>query len=247
MKKPTVLTPETEAKQVGEIFGTPLKVIGNTWLPVTELGAWGIMAWLAGKRKPQRSFWSNLGVGGLTTAVLLGSEWCHNLAHAAAAKLTGKPMDAMRIIWGMPLCVYYDLHDPEVTPRQHMLRALGGPIFNAAAMLLARLLRPFTPQDSVAREVADVAVGMNTFLWLQAIMPIPGLDGGPILKWAQVEEGKTPQEADEFVRKANGVAAPLLAAGSAMAFKKRKHLVGALLGMFAALSTLIFLGKLKEE
>jgi Zn-dependent protease len=247
MNRPIFLTPESEATQVGEVFGTPLKVVGNTWLPFTQLGVWGVMTWLAGKRKPGRSFWSSLGVGGLTTAVLLGSEWCHNLAHAAAAKLTGKPMDAMRIVWGMPLCVYYDLHDLEVAPRQHMLRALGGPIFNAAAMLLARLLRIFTPQDSVAREVADVAVGMNMFLWLQAIMPIPGLDGGPILKWALVEQGKTPPEADEFVRKANGVTAPLLATGSVLAFKKRKRLAGGLLGMFAVLSAVIFLGWLKEE
>ena len=46
--------------------------------------------------------------------IVLGSEWCHNLAHAAAARAIGKPVDAIRITWGMPLLVYYDINDKNV-------------------------------------------------------------------------------------------------------------------------------------
>ena len=59
---------------------------------------------------------------------ILGSEWCHSLAHAAAARSIGKPMDALRIDWGMPLVVYYDVDNEKVAPREHIIRALGGPV-----------------------------------------------------------------------------------------------------------------------
>jgi len=74
------------------------------------------MAWVAKKRVPERSWLQSLGIGALTMLVVLGSEWCHNLAHAAAARMVGKPMDAIRITWGMPLVVYYDINDENVTP-----------------------------------------------------------------------------------------------------------------------------------
>jgi hypothetical protein len=107
MKKPAIVSPEDEVTKVGQAFSTPLVVKGKTWLPLTQLAAWPVMAWVARKRVPKRTWLQSLGVGALTTPVMLGSEWGHNLAHAAAARVVGKPMDAIRITWGMPLVVYY--------------------------------------------------------------------------------------------------------------------------------------------
>ncbi len=141
MKKPSIVSPNEQVSEVGRVFDTPLVVKGQTWLPLTQLGAWGVLAWYAGKKKPERSWFERVGIGALTMPVVLGSEWCHNLAHAAAAYYTGKPMDAIRITWGMPLCVYYDINDASVSPRQHITRSLGGPIFNTIMLPITAMFR----------------------------------------------------------------------------------------------------------
>jgi Zn-dependent protease len=246
MKNPLSLRPGDKITKIGHIFETPLVVKGLTWLPVIPLITWLVMSWLAGRGRPDRSWAKRAGVAALTMPALLGSEWCHNLAHAATAHASGKPMDAMRIAWGMPLCVYYDINDASVTPRQHILRSLGGPIFNLLVVPVALLLRRFTRPGTGAREAADVAVGMNIFLSTVSLLPLPGIDGGPILKWSLVERGLTIPQADEAVRKVDGVAAAALSAGSAVAFKNRRGWIGGLLAMFAILAFAISRGLIKE-
>jgi len=245
--KPDVVRPTDEVTTVGHVFGTPLVVKGKTWLPLVELVVWGVMAWVAGKRRPDRSVWERLRVGALMMPVVVGFEWCHNFAHAAAARLIDKPMDALRITWGTPLVVYYDIEDENVTPRQHVIRALGGPVFNALVLPVALLLRCFTRADSALRDVANAAVGMNAFLSTVSLLPIPGIDGGPILKWSAVERGHTSEQADMLVRKVDGVMGTALAAAGAVAVKKRRWLLGAVLLQFAALSLGIALGLVREK
>jgi Zn-dependent protease len=246
VKKPSVVEPSDDVETVGEIFGTPVVMKGKTWFPLTELVVWLIMAWVAGRNRPERSWWKNLGVGGLTMTAILGSEWCHNLAHAAAARSIGKPMDALRVTWGMPLVVYYDLDDDQVTPREHITRALGGPLFNGALLAISWLARRFTPRGSVGREVADAAVGMNLFLSTASLLPIPGIDGGPILKWALVERGHTPSEADEVVKGVDRALGVGLGVATGIAVKKRRWFIGAILGMFAALALAVGYGLIEE-
>lgn len=245
--KPALVKPGDSVTTVGRVFGTPLVVKGLTWLPLAELAGWGIMAWVAGQRRPERSWLARLGIGALTMPVVLGSEWCHNLAHAAAARLVGKPMDALRIMWGMPLVVYHDLADASVTPRQHILRALGGPILNALVLPWAVLLRRRTQPGSVGRDVADAAVGMNLFLCTASLLPLPGIDGGPVLKWWLVERGHAPEQADRLVQQVDGVVGVVLAGAAAMAFKQRRWWWGALLAQFAALALALATGLLREQ
>jgi Zn-dependent protease len=232
---------------VGKVFDAPLAVKGNTWLPVTQFLLWGIMSWFAGRREPSRTWGQKVAIGGMTTAVILGSEWCHNLAHAAAAKLVGQPVDAIRITWGMPILIYIDINDPAVTPRQHITRALGGPLFNLAVLPVALLARFFTRSDSPARDVASAAVGMNTFLASVSLLPIPGIDGGPILKWSLVERGKTLEEADETVKKVNLATGVGLGVVSALALKKRKYLLGGFAAIMGCVALAVGAGWLKEQ
>lgn len=247
MIKPAVVAPTDEVTTVGKIFGTPIVVKGITWLPLVELVMTGFMAWVAGKRRPERSWLERLGIGALTMPIAVGSEWCHNLAHAAAAKLVGKPMDVLRITWGTPLVVYHDISDESLTPRQHIIRSLGGPVFNALAVPVALLFRRRTHPDSVGRDVANAALGANAFLGTAALLPIPGIDGGPILKWSLVERGRTPDEADLVVRKVDGVLGTVLAASGVVAFKKRRWLLGALLAQFSAFALGFALGIIREQ
>lgn len=246
MIKPQVLSPEDDVHVVATIFDAPLVTKGLSWLPITQLITWGIMSREAGRLHPGRSWAQRLGVGGMTMMVILGSEWCHNLAHAAAARWVGHPADAIRINLGMPLLVYYDIEDPDVTPRQHLLRALGGPLLNALFWGTACLLRKLTRQGTAARDVADAAVSMNAFLSVGGMLPIPYIDGGTVLKWALVENGDVPAAADETVKVVNTFTAAGLAGAAALAFKRRKRFLGGILALLGATALLVGTGLLRE-
>lgn len=247
MIKPEIVSPGESVNQVGEIFEAPLVTKGRTWLPLAEIAVWVMMIREAGRLHPERNWITRLGVAALNMPVILGSEWCHNLAHAAAAKWVGHPVDAIRITWGMPLLVYHDLEDAKVTPQEHIIRALGGPLINTVFLGVAALLRPLTHPKSIARDVANAALGMNAFLILGGLLPIPGIDGGAALKWALVDRGQTPAQADATIRKVDAVASMGLGAGAAVALKKRKHLIGGIFAMFAGFAFVIATGLLKEK
>jgi Zn-dependent protease len=178
---------------------------------------------------------------------VLGLEWCHNLAHVYISQLIGKPMDELQILWGMPRCVYYDLNDPTTTPREHIMRSLGGPLFNLTALPLLGLARGMTERGSLAREVADLALRMDVFLSVVSLLPIPGIDGGPVLKWSLVERGATIREADETVRKVNGVLGLILGIFSWLALKKKRRSLGILSILLSVLSFGVFTRLIKEE
>jgi len=247
MIKPQALASDQNFKIVGRVFDTPLVVVGKTWIPLTEIVVWGIMAREAGRLHPERNWPTRFGMGALTMSVILGSEWCHNLAHAAAAWLVGHPADAVRIAWGMPLLVYHQIEDNTVSPRQHITRALGGPAINAILLGLVALWRKFNPTQSPAREVVNATLGMNAFLILGGLLPIPGVDGGAILKWALIEKGQTPPQADETIQKVDLVTAAGLGAGALAAFKKRRRFLGAIFTLFAGIALAIGTGLLKEK
>jgi Zn-dependent protease len=179
--------------------------------------------------------------------VILGSEWAHNLAHAAAAQLVNKPMDALRIAWGMPLVVYHDINDETVTPRQHILRALGGPVINLLLLQSGMVFKRFTREGSVWREVANATVGMNLFLSTASLLPIPGIDGGPILKWSLVERGYSREQADQGVREVNKALAMGLGGSAAIAFKKKRRLIGSILAMFSLIALAVGWGIISEQ
>jgi Zn-dependent protease len=247
LRKPIVVKRAKDTTAVGRLFGIPLVVKGVTWLPLTQLVVWAIMAWVAGRGRSDRSWSKRLGIGALTMSAILGSEWCHNLAHAAAARFVGKPMDALRVAWGMPLVVYHDVGDQTVTPRQHILRALGGPVFNALLLPFALFLQRSTREGSALRDMANAAVGMNTFLCTGSLLPIPGIDGGPILKWSLVERGATSEKADEMVLGVDRVMGAGLGVAAGVALKKRRWVMGTILALYAAIALAIGFGYIKEQ
>lgn len=247
MIKPSFLEPGDQPTVIASIFNAPLVVKGWTGLPLIELVAWGVMTWFASRKHPQWSAGKRLWAGAITTAIVLGSEWCHNLAHAALANKIGRPVDAIRIFFGTPLLIYYDINDRQVTPKQHIFRASGGPLFNALMVPLGWLARHHTRENSLSRYAADYALGTNCFLSTFSLIPIPGIDGGPLLKWSLVEHGRSQAEADEAVQKVNLAVGSGLGVASIVAFKKRRKWLGAAIAAFAATSFAIGLGLLKEH
>ena len=232
---------------IGRLGETEITRMGLAWLPVTQFLLWGLFAKASHQRNPGKS-WLRAGVEGFCQMlVTLGSEWGHNLAHLSASNLIGKPMDQFRIQLGMPRCIYHELNDPDVAPREHLARALAGPIFNLSLLPLASAARGMTKKDTITGQTARTAWGVNLFLTVVSLLPIPGIDGGPILKWSLVERGKSPQEADDVVRKVNGPLALLLGLFSAGAFLKKRNLLGLFGLMLGGISLAVFAGWLNEE
>jgi Zn-dependent protease len=247
MIKPTFLNVDEQPTTIGQLFGTPVVVKGISGLPMLELAAWGLLSWVADKKKPDWPPSRKIAAGALTATILFASEWGHNLAHTAVAHHIGKPVDAIRIFWGTPLLIYYDINDQNVSPRQHILRASGGPIFNALMVPICWLARNFTREGSLSNYAANFALGTNLFIATMALFPIPGIDGGPILKWSLVERGKNQQQADETLKKVNLALGSGLSVVTAVAFKKHRKWLGAAIAAFAITSLAIGLGLIKEQ
>jgi hypothetical protein len=226
---------------------TPVTIQGPTWFPVVQLVTWGLFARQSKRQNPSCS-WLQAGVDGFTKmTVTLGSEWGHNLAHLTASNWIRKPMDEFRIQFGMPRCVYREINDRTVTPDQHIIRALGGPVFNLLVLPFAAAASRITSKGSLAGRTARTALHTNLFLSLVSLLPIPGIDGGPILKWSLVKKGRAAQEADEVVREVNGPLALILGLFSSLLFAKKRILPGALSAMLGLTSLAIYTGWIKEE
>lgn len=247
MRAPVFVGPGDRVTEIGRAFGTPVVVKGWTWLPFFEAGVAAFLAWELGNRRPDLSVGARWRIAVLATPVWLGSEWAHNFAHAAVAARIGKPMDAIRILWGTPVVVYHDLEEAGVTPREHILRALGGPAFNALLVPPGLIARRRTTPGTPAGEIARAAFAANLFLCTASLLPLPGIDGGPVLKWSLVSRGRSPAEADEIVRKVDLVLAPVLALAAWRLWRRGRRFLGALMGMFTALSALFGLGLLRER
>ena len=247
MIKPAFLEAEDHPTVVGHIFGTPMVVKGWTGLPLLELGSWIILSWVAGRKQPDWSLRKRLTAGAITTTIFMGFEWCHNLAHAAAASSIGKPVDAMRIFFGTPLLIYYDINDQQVAPTQHITRALGGPSFNAVMIPFSWLAKRYSQEGTLSHYAASFTLGTNMFISMVSLLPIPGIDGGPILKWSLVEAGRTPADADGIVKGVNLAMGSALGVAAGVALKKRRKWLAAAVAAFAATSLAIGLGLLKEQ
>ena len=234
-------------KKIGSVFGTPLVIVRRTWLPLTEAIVLAVMTLVNHHRYSDRSFTGKVLAGALTAFVILGSEWLHNLAHAAAAHLVGKPMDRLRIQWGMPRCIYDDINDPAVSAREHILRSLGGPFVNIVSLPFWMHFKRSASPDSIAHDVAEAGLGMNIFLSTVSLLPIPGIDGGPILKWSLVSRGQTPQKADEQVAQVNRFSAPVLTAASVLLIKKKRWLPAVVCVLMAGISWLVGYKAIREQ
>ena len=247
LMNPTSLNPEDQPTVLGHVFDAPIVVEGNTGLPLLELCTWGLLTHVAGNKNPAWNRRERFTAGAITTITLFASEWCHNLAHAALASWIGKPVDAIRILFGTPLLIYYDSESSQVTPAQHITRASGGPIFNSLMIPIFWLARRITQKGSISYYCMDFALGANCALTAIAWLPIPSLDGGSILKWSLVLRGRSSEKADEAVKQVNLAVGAGLAAGSVMALKKRRKWIGAGMAIFVSICLGIGLGLLKEQ
>jgi len=246
MLNPFSFQPGKPVVRIGHIFGTPLALQGLNWLPVNQVVVWALFSGLSIQKHRPCEGWQNWLLGGMKMVVVLGSEWCHNMAHTAAARAVGKPVDAMRIVLGMPVLLYDEPEHPSITPRQHILRSLGGPVCNLVLLLVSKGFQRLTPPGSPAREVADAAAAANTFIASASLLPVSVFDGGPILKWSLISGGLSPAQSRQVISRTNRILGAGLAGATAAALGKRRWLLAGVFGFLAALSLAAGLGKIPD-
>ena len=205
--------------------GVPVMAQPDFWpAPIMLIG---FLTWLAGVRKPQRSWLQRLAVGLLAMPIALIADLGHAMAHTISARIAGAPMDEILLSSGMPRTLY---KDNAVAPQTHIRRSLGGLIFSLVCFTLSLLWQRLSERGSLSRELADISLVCHSFILTGSLAPLPMVDSGIILKWKLVEAGQSPEQADQTVQKTSlGLGAAFLGAGALLAFAGKRKLVGGLL------------------
>jgi hypothetical protein len=178
------------------VFGTQINI--KPMFLVDLAIVWAFTAWLGHHWNPQRSTLETLLVGLAAMILLVTADFGHALAHIFSARLSGAPMDQVRISEGMPRTLYAN---NTVSPRVHRMRALGGPVFNAVGLVVSLAARLGVAHYTVAAELAGWSALGHGLLLLGSLLPLPIVDGGTLLKWTLVERGATEAYADERIRR----------------------------------------------
>jgi hypothetical protein len=221
--------------------GVPIVVQPGFWPILIMLP--GVLTWIAGLRRPERSWLQRMGVGLLAALVALPADVGHAMAHTISARLAGAPMDEILLSAQMPRTLY---QNNDVPPRTHIMRSLGGPVFSLISFALSLLWRCLSPNRSVSRELAETAMVGHGFILLGSVIPLPMVDGGIMLKWQLVKAGRTPAQADQAVHKTSlGLGAALLALGAVIGLIRKRRLVGGLLAAGGAAGIAAGIGWLK--
>jgi hypothetical protein len=198
------------------IFSTTVK-IDFVVLPIL-IALWAGITWFGLHGHPQRNFWQGLLIGFISTVLLSLADFGHPLGHIFSARYAGAPMDEILISSNMPRTLYQ--HN-DVTPNIHRIRALGGPIFNLAGLLLSITILEFASIHSTERELMGWSAVGHGYILVASLLPLPMVDGGTILKWTLVAGGKTEAEADDLLRRIDWMLGFVLAiAGIGLAFTK---------------------------
>jgi hypothetical protein len=220
----------TKGKDATTLFrfqGTPVKVEPAVGIYIA--GLWGAMLWWAGRKDPERPWPVRLLAGSLASLALLAADIGHALAHVISARWAGTPMAYVLVSADMPRTIY---PEDDVSPRTHVVRSLGGPIYNVISLLVALISRRFAPPGTVWRESLGWSAVGHGLILLGSLAPLPIVDGGVFLKWTLVDRGHNPQEADAVVRQAGlATGAAAVAAGATLS-AQRRWLVG--LGLIAS-------------
>jgi Zn-dependent protease len=118
-----------------------------------------------------------------------------------------------------------------VPPRVHILRSLGGPLYNFLGLVLSVIWRSGSPSDSLSHELAETTAVTHAALAFASLLPIPVVDGGVILKWALVLRGHPPAQAGQIVNRASiGLGAAALGAGAFLLAAGRRTLGALVVG-----------------
>lgn len=209
-----------------KIFRTPVKISPSFLVFILPL--WAVITWLGIRWHPGRGLWAGILIGFVTVLLLLVAEIGHPIAHIFSARLAGAPMDEIRISaeTGMPRTLYWN---NEVAPKAHRMRAMGGVAFNLLMFSLSMAIYALVPAKSLAAELSAWSTAGHALLFTMSMAPVPSVDGGSILKWTLVNNGKTIGEADKIVNRVDWAIGIAAAAAGVVLLALRSWVAGGIL------------------
>src|SRR5689334_20305819 len=151
------------------LLGVPVRMRPEATLSSLLVGA---LTYLLTRTPPQNQ---RLPLVLASVALWPTSELIHTAGHIISARQAGAPMDQVR--WGILAGTLY--RDNDVTPRQHIGRAIGGPVASGLVSLLWWLAWRVLGKTLLGH-VALAACLQNAFLALGSLLPLPWVDGGMI-------------------------------------------------------------------
>ena len=166
--------------KLGKFAGLEVYLRGNVFIGAAII--WIILIALAIRfleLSPATAVW----VGFLGMFMHYGSEFWHQYCHAWAAQRIGYPMDGMLYEWVLARSLY-PKDEPELPPKVHIRRALGGPIGNMALALFAGIVTwALYPFGGLMYWFALFLFLENLFFFgLAALLPFGFTDGSELLK-----------------------------------------------------------------
>jgi Zn-dependent protease len=135
------------------------------------------------------------------------ADTLHTLGHIRSARQADAPMDGVVLTTGLQMTVY---EKTDVPPRQHVGRALGGPLASGTLTLAAFPLYSLFRHVPILSALTEAWLLSNAIILAGALSPTPHFDGASILKW--VVTGRTGEEAlgDEAVQEAGSLTVGVL-------------------------------------
>ncbi len=169
----TILVPEkldpTTYRKLFTVLGTDYFATPRAWVSIVSLVGVGIVVGIVAS--PMDGPGANVGVGVVYGLMIVLVEFLHGIGHIISSRAIGAPMSRM-IVTMTVITGQFDTND--VTSRQHLWRALGGPLMN---LILGVIFVVIAPNHYV------MFFGcFNIVFFLIAILPIPTLDGSVILR-----------------------------------------------------------------
>lgn len=111
----------------------------------------------------------------------MGTVFIHVLGHVMSSALSGYPMTGVEF-WWMFARTLYPADEPLLSPRQHIVRAIGGPLASAAwVVVLHQAIDRQTATDDFSVLLLQLAF-LNALVYLLApLIPFSFSDGGTIV------------------------------------------------------------------
>lgn len=148
----------------------------------------------------------------------------HATGHIISARRVNAPVDAVVSNYGLMLMRYVK---QDVTPVQHMGRAIGGPIMSLLMTMQGYIVWRIVRRIPLIRDLAGAWLISNAVIAAGALTPTPTFDGATLLRWGVTLRTGDEALGDEAVQQAGFVTAGALLA-AAMVFALRRKGVLAL-------------------
>lgn len=159
---------------------------------------YAVAAWM----RPKWPLFGKVLLAATLTQLLQAGLAIHTVGHIRSARRVGAPMQAVVLDWG-----FFANHYPDapVTPRQHMGRAVGGPVASALVTGSAGIIYPLVRWIPIIGALAEGWIYVNAIVLAGSIAPTPHFDAAALLKWGVA--GATGEEAlgDEAVQTAGSM------------------------------------------